>query len=100
MAIQHALDMAPLEMQCLIGSELKGKVSLGCQYVALLCVAWVSHSRVSPFPAVLFVIQVLLQPAYAWKLRHAEDHSNPTAIGPYVHHARAEGLLPTPGFVG
>jgi len=25
-AIQHALEMAPLEMQCLIGSELKGKV--------------------------------------------------------------------------
>ncbi|CAE7800173.1 APUM5 [Symbiodinium sp. KB8] len=26
LAIQHALEMAPLEMQCLIGSELKGKV--------------------------------------------------------------------------
>ena len=33
LAIQHALEMAPLEMQCLIGSELKGKVSPGCQYI-------------------------------------------------------------------
>ena len=36
LAIQHALEMAPLEMQCLIGSELKGKVSPGCQYIIFL----------------------------------------------------------------